>query len=84
MNKEKIYEKYEKEYSNKHNLKLWKAYFNPKGKTYEWLVSFEDFKEFIDNNKLKEFVNRDYEVYNLDTRPLKTIRCREEYRKSNK
>lgn len=84
LSKEMMYEKYEKEYSDKHNLKLWKAYFNPKGKTYEWLMSFENFKEFIDDNKLNEFVDGAYEVYNLDTRPLTTIRCREEYKTSNK
>lgn len=47
------------------NCKLYKAYLNNNG-TYNWLMSFEGFEEFIDKMCLGIFVNSEYEVINIE------------------
>lgn len=47
--------------------KLHKAYLNPNGKTYDWLMTFNGFKDFINTMCLKRFVNTvTYNVINLE------------------
>ena len=55
----------------KDQCRLHNAYLNPNGNTYDWLMSFIDFKDFINkmclNKFIKENVNTSsYEVLNLD------------------
>lgn len=50
----------------KKTCKLHKAYLNSKGKTYDWLMTFDGFKDFINTMCLKRFVNSStYNVLDL-------------------
>lgn len=46
--------------------KLHKAYLNPNGKTYEWLMTFNEFGDFVKEMQLTRFVNQENKVLNVE------------------
>lgn len=51
----------------KETCKLYKAYLNPNGTTYDWLMTFDGFKDFIDKMHLERFVDiSTYNVLNIE------------------
>ena len=53
------------EYNVNNNCKLKDVYLN-KLETYNWLMSFDGFKDFIDKMCLNRFVNLEYKVLNIE------------------
>lgn len=54
----------------KKTCKLHRAYLNPNGKTYDWLMTFDGFEHFIEKMSLTRFVNLKCKVLNLEDHSL--------------